>query len=130
MAWNRLQDSGLQKLVQELIKGGYQQSKNDYSLFIKRTKASITILAVYVDDIILTGNNEEEIYQIKSHLDNTFSIKDLGKLHFFLGIEVKYFPDGIVLSQHKFTKDLLQEHFPTKQRKSLTPLPLNLKLSA
>lgn len=86
------------KLVQELIHQGYKQSKNDYSLFTKRNQAAITILAVYVDDIILTGNDDHEIQQIKTHLNHTFSIKDLGKLHFFLGIEVHYLEDGIALS--------------------------------
>lgn len=76
------------KLLQELLKQGYKQSKNDYSLFVKRKEETLTILAVYVDDIILTGNDIEEICLIKSHLDKSFSIKDLGNLHFFLRIEV------------------------------------------
>lgn len=95
------------KLVQELITQGYKQLKNDYSLFTKRKQTNITTLVVYVDDITLTGNNNKEIQQIKSHLDKTFSIKDLGRLHFFLGIEVSYLDDGITLSQNKFTKDLI-----------------------
>lgn len=118
------------KLLQELLTQGYKQSKSDYSLFTKRTQHTLTILAVYVDDIILTGNDRKEIQQIKQHLDKTFSINDLGKLYFVLGIEVHYLTDGIVLSQYKFTKDLLQEHSPSIKRKCLTPLPIHIKLSA
>ena len=63
-------------------------------------------IAVYVDDIIITGNDPEQITKIKNHLHQIFSIKDLGKLNYFLGIEVSYTDSGIVLHQNKFTKDL------------------------
>lgn len=56
------------------------------------------ISVVYVDDIILRGNNHQGISDLKDHLDNTFSIKDLGKLGFFLDIEVVYIPSGITLT--------------------------------
>ena len=78
------------KLVIELKTLGFVQSKNDYSLFIKNKNNVITIMAVYVDDILLIENNEADIIHIKQHLDNTFTIKDLGQLHFFLGIGVSY----------------------------------------
>lgn len=71
------------KLVQVSLNQGYKQSKNDYSLFTKKEAAYITILIIYVDDIILTGNNIQEIHTIKAYLNTIFSIKDLGRLHFF-----------------------------------------------
>lgn len=78
----------------------------------------------------MTGNNHQEIEETKAYLHNSFSIKDLGKLHFFLGIEVNYFPDGITLSQNRFTKELLEEIDFNKKKNTTTPLPVNLKLSA
>lgn len=60
---------------------------------------------VYVYDIIITGNNPSHIQHIKDHLNTVFSIKDLGTLHYFLGIEITCLPEGTVLSQKKFTKD-------------------------
>jgi Reverse transcriptase (RNA-dependent DNA polymerase) len=45
---------------------------------------------VYVNDIIITGNNEKEIKNVKDYLKNEFDIKDLGKLKYFLGIEIEY----------------------------------------
>lgn len=78
------------KLVGELLKKGFVQSKNDYSLFIRNVEDKMTITAVYVDDIILTGNDHQGISDIKLHLDKEFSIKDLGQLSFFLGIEISY----------------------------------------
>lgn len=65
------------KLVGELLKLGFSQSKNDYSLFIKAHKDSIVIAAVYVDDMILTGSDIDGIQALKHHLDVVFSIKAL-----------------------------------------------------
>lgn len=97
------------KLLQELQFQGYIQSKNDYSLFIKKSAGLTTIVAVYVDDIIITGDNHDEINTLNSHLDRVFSIKDLGVLYYFLGIEVGYVQEGILLTQQKFTKELLKD---------------------
>ena len=120
------------KLQGELQLRGYIQSKNDYSLFIKKNNLLTTIIAVYVDDIILTGDDKEEIQNLKIHLHDTFSIKDLGQLSFFLGIEIGYLETGISMSQRKFTKELLKEaRIEIGSHKSVvTPLPINLKLTA
>lgn len=58
-------------------------------------------MVVYVDDIIITGSNETLIADIKAHLHNTFNIKDLGLLDFFLGIEVSKTEVGYILTQKK-----------------------------
>ncbi|XP_057543521.1 uncharacterized mitochondrial protein AtMg00810-like [Amaranthus tricolor] len=117
-----------QKLAGFLNSRNYQQSKNDPSLFLKKSASNTTILAIYVDDILLTGSNSTEIDSIKRHLDDEFTIKDLGILHYFLGMEASYINEGIVLTQHKFTKDLLQlQHFSHKP--ATTPLPLHCKLT-
>ena len=109
-----------QKLAAFLNSRDYQQSKNDPSLFLKQSASDITILAVYVDDILLTGSNSTEIDSIKRHLDDEFTIKDLGILHYFLGMEASYVSEGIILTQHKFTKELLQlQHF--SHRPATTP---------
>lgn len=78
------------KLVHALHQQDFQQSKHDYSLFIKRVDTDITIMVVYVDDILITGNNPSTITSLKEHLNTVFSIKDLGSLHYFLGMEASY----------------------------------------
>lgn len=64
-------------------------------------------MLIYVDDIILTGNNESTIQDLILKLGTEFALKDLGWLHYFLGIEVQHCPNRIVLSPGKYTIDLL-----------------------
>nr|XP_016479998.1 PREDICTED: uncharacterized mitochondrial protein AtMg00810-like [Nicotiana tabacum] len=98
------------KLSQALCSRGYSPSLNDYSLFSRKSDSSTVLLAVYIDDIILTINDLAEITALKSFLDNEFKIKDLGVLNYFLGIEVAYIFGGLLLHQRKFIKDLLKEY--------------------
>lgn len=67
---------------------------------------------------------------LKTNLDKIFTIKDSGELHFFLGIKVSYQDDGIILTQQKFTKELLAASKVKEFKHVVTPLPLNTKLSA
>nr|GEV47539.1 ribonuclease H-like domain-containing protein [Tanacetum cinerariifolium] len=76
------------KLTSTLIKNGFSQSKFDYCLYTKSDKGVFLALLVYVDDIMITGNSVYEIEKFKVSLKSKFMIKDLGKLKYFLGIEV------------------------------------------
>ena len=77
---------------------GFVQSKFDYSLFTHTQGASFTVLLVYVDDILLTGNNVACVNNLKKVLDNKFGLKDLGSLRYFLGLEVARTDEGISLN--------------------------------
>jgi len=81
-----------------------------------------------VDDILVTGSNIDEVHVLKHHLHSSFGIKDLGQLHYFLGFEVSHLPEGISLSQRKFTQDLLIDSGFSTCKSVATPLPLNCKL--
>lgn len=113
-----------------LCSRGYQHSPNDYSLFIKGSPGHLVILAVYVDDIILTGDDLHEIDSLKYFLDNEFKIKDLGPLHYFLGIEVSTLPGGVLPNQKKFVTDLFHEYNCSDVSSVVSPLELNNKLHA
>jgi hypothetical protein len=97
------------KLSQFLITIGYIQMPSDPTLFTKRTSTSFTCLLVYVDDIVLTGDCLEEIQATKGSLHQTFGIKDIGVLKFFLGLEVAHSDQGITLCQRKYCLDLLTD---------------------
>lgn len=108
---------------------GYNQGHSDHTLFIKQTaNDKISILIVYVDDIILTGNDTSEIQNLKGKLAREFEIKDLGELRYFLGMEVARSKEGIVLSQRKYVLDLLKETGMTGCKPVDTPVEYNLKL--
>ena len=81
----------------------------NYSLFIKRTKTSLVILLVYVDDMMITGNDLNLIQQTKEVLQDTFKMKDLGELRYFLGIEFARSQEGIVMHQRKYSLEIISE---------------------
>ena len=85
-------------------------------------------MAVYVNDILITGSDPNAIKLLKRNLHSTFRIKDLGFLHCFLGFEVSHFHDGITLTQRKFTQDLLRQSGHLNVKPTVTPLRLNCKL--
>ena len=88
---------------------GYTQCLSDHTMFVLKKGDLITILIVYVDDIILAGNNMSEMTRIKAALNKEFEVKDLGNLKYFLGMEVARSRDGICVSQRKYVLDLLTE---------------------
>uniref|UniRef100_A0A3Q7FJI4 Reverse transcriptase Ty1/copia-type domain-containing protein n=1 Tax=Solanum lycopersicum TaxID=4081 RepID=A0A3Q7FJI4_SOLLC len=91
---------------------------------------SLVFVVVYVDDIILTGTDVNEIRSLKSFLHDQFKIKDLGKLHYFLGLEILYKDTGVLISQRKFTTDLLKEFDCTSCKPSMSPLEPTVKFKA
>lgn len=91
-----------------LLAYGFTQSYNDSSLFTLNTSDSFTVLLVYVDDIVLTGNNDKQISNVKHYLSTQYHIKELGSLK-FLGLEIAQFSSGICLNQRKYTLDILTD---------------------
>ncbi|CAL1362591.1 unnamed protein product [Linum trigynum] len=107
---------------------GLRQSLNDPSLFTKTSAAGIVVLLLYVDDMVVTGDDVEGIRSLKSGLQAAFSLKDLGDLRYFLGLEITRSSQGITLHQTKYIKDLLSEHQFDSCTPVRTPMELNLKL--
>ncbi|KAJ0493656.1 putative RNA-directed DNA polymerase [Helianthus annuus] len=116
------------KLSTVLKQKGFVRSSNDYSLFSKSMGNSTVHVAVYVDDILVTGNNSQEIGDLKDFLHTTFQIKDLGILNYFLGLEVLHHSTGTILTQRKFAMDLVKEFDDSALPVSACPLPPHLQL--
>ncbi|KAL4021159.1 hypothetical protein IC575_019950 [Cucumis melo] len=108
---------------------GYSQGHCDHTLFTKVSKTrKIVVLIVYVDDIVLIGDDQTEINQLKQKMGDEFEIKDLGNLKYFLGMEVARSKEGISVSQRKYTLDLLTETGMLGCRPADTPIEFNCKL--
>ena len=91
-----------ERLQSTLIQFGFVASKCDPSLLIYKTTSHTVYLLVYVDDIIITGSSDQLIQHLTSQLNSKFSLKQLGLLDYFLGIEVKALPDkSLLLTQSK-----------------------------
>ncbi|GJV39047.1 putative RNA-directed DNA polymerase [Tanacetum coccineum] len=106
----------------------FRHSKADHSLFIYQTASIMVVVLIYVDDIIITRNCLNKIQEIKKQLDKEFSVKDLGPLKYFLGIEVAKTSDGLVLSQRKYTLDILKDSGKLGCKPSSFPIEQGLKL--
>ena len=83
---------------------------------------------MYVDNITLTGDDKEELEGLKEKLVCKFKIKDLGPLRYFLGMEVARIAKGIIVTQRKYTLDLLKETSMTDCKPTATPVEPNSKL--
>ncbi|RVW16345.1 Retrovirus-related Pol polyprotein from transposon RE1 [Vitis vinifera] len=102
----------------------------DTSLFVFTKKDDLIYLLLYVDDIILTGNNLALINRFISQLHSEFAVKDLGPLSYFLGLEVSYIPNGFFLSQVKYATDILARAQLLDSKPVPTPMIVSQRLSS
>jgi Reverse transcriptase (RNA-dependent DNA polymerase) len=106
---------------------GYSQGDSDHTMFFKRNEGKIIILIVYVDDMIITGDDKAEIERLELKLSKEFDMKNLGGLKYFLGIEVSRTRTCIFLSQRKYVLDLLAETGMVDCKPVSTPMEQNMK---
>ena len=117
------------RFTQFVKRQDYKQSQSDHTLFIKHSNdGKMSILIVYVDDIILTGNDLKEMETLKMKLATEFEVKDLGEMRYFLGMEIARSKKGISVSQRKYILDLLQDTGMSACKPADTPIDPNLKL--
>ena len=119
------------KLTNALTHSGFTQSKLDYSLFTKTNYiGGIVIILVYVDDLLITGNNVKLIQEAKEILHHNFKMKDLGELRYFLGIEFARSKDGIMMNQRRYALELVPECEIAGAKPTTTPFEQNQKLTS
>ena len=105
------------KIAEFLTHGNYLVAHADSSLFIKVSKAKLVIVLVYVDDLILIGDDKEQIQQIK----------EFGQLNHFFSLEFNQAEEGIFLCQQKYVKDLLKKFGMLECKPISTTMELNGK---
>ena len=109
------------KLFTTLISLGFQHSTSDASLFVLKAPVLVIVL-VYVDDILVTGPNSDACNLFIQKLSSIFPVKNLGPLHYFLGLEVQHSTQGLFLHQSKYLLDLLQKTKMDGAKPCTTPL--------
>jgi histone deacetylase 1/2 len=97
-----------ERFVQHAVAVGFAQSRTDSSLFVYRHGTDMAYLLLYVDDMILSASSSELLQHLIQRLQSAFALKDLGPVHYFLGIDVKRNDAGFVLSQATYAHDLLE----------------------
>lgn len=118
-----------EKFQEAIIQLNFRQSPYDPSLFLHNTSGGITVLLIYVDDIIISGTDATMIQHLQASLDESFHMKDLEPLTYFLGLEVHQSEKGLILDQHKYASDLIAMAGLQNSTPVDTPLEVNVKLS-
>uniref|UniRef100_A0A2N9FB60 Integrase catalytic domain-containing protein n=1 Tax=Fagus sylvatica TaxID=28930 RepID=A0A2N9FB60_FAGSY len=108
---------------------GFSISSYDSALFLRRTGKGTILLLLYVDDMIITGDDLSGIQELKAFLSQNFEMKDLGHLSYFLGLEITSSDDGFYLTQAKYTSDLLSRAGLTDHKILDTPIEFNARLT-
>jgi histone deacetylase 1/2 len=101
---------------------GFRPSTADTSLFILQHPEVTMYLLVYVDDIILVSSSASATDRLIAALSSEFAVKDLGKLHYFLGLEVTHHDAGLTLTQKKYSLDLLRRVGMLECKGTSTPM--------
>jgi hypothetical protein len=105
-------------------------SNADHLLYVCKSDEGILVISIYVDDLIIWGDDEKEVKHVKSLLKQKFDMKDLGELKFFLGIEVIKTPEGIWLLQRQYALEMLSKYGMVGCKPIFVPLNQNGKLCA
>jgi hypothetical protein len=112
-----------------VIATDFSTSAHDPALFIHVSPRGRTLLLIYMDDMIITGDDPEYIAFVKARLSDQFLMSNLGPLRYFLGIEISSIHKGFFLSQEKYIQDLFGRASLTDHRISETPMELNVHLT-
>ena len=109
-----------------LVKLGFTKSDVDSNLYYKVVVGDTLILVLYVDDLFLTGD-DRLVSWCKKQLSAEFEMKDLGLMHYFLGLEIWQKPDAILVSQGKYMVDILRRFGMMDSKSMSTPMTPNIK---
>ena len=121
-AWN----TKLNKILQEF---NFQRCSKEPSLYRRTENGGTLFVVVYVDDLLVTGSSLVQILEFKAEMATKFEMSDLGKLTYYLGIQVTQGQDCIVLRQERYAEKILEETGMNTCNAVATPMDLNVRLS-
>ena len=117
------------KFSSTIFRLGYTASPYDFALFLCRTYKDTILLLLYVDDMIITGDDLSGIQELKDFLNQQFEMKDFGHLSYFLGLEITHSIDCLYITQAKYASDLLSRGRLIDSKTVDTPVELNAHLT-
>ena len=106
----------------------FATSKSNSSLFFWQGRHGLVSILLYVDDLVIADADLDEIGRVKLQLAASFDMKDLGDLHYFLGIDVIRTPEGILLNQRDYLLSMLFKFRMAGCKFVSTPLDRTVKL--
>jgi hypothetical protein len=119
-----------QRFAVHLRSLGFITTGSNTSLFVLRRGTHTAWLLLYVDDIVLTASSPAPLHQIVHDLRGAFAMKDLGPLHYFLGIQVRRTVEGFFLHQQQYAEDILEGAGMLNCKPATTPVDTKAKVSA
>ena len=108
---------------------GFVKSLSESTLYIKHYEGDILVISLYVDDLLVTGNNAALIDEFKLEIMKVFQMTDLGLMTYFLGIEIKQSQDEVFICQKKYGKEILKKFHMEDCKSMSTPMNQKEKLS-
>jgi len=97
------------KIESYFVQENFEKISHEHTLFLKNnSEGRMLIVSLYVDDLIYTRDDSEMVASFKHLMQRNFAITDLGKMRYFLGVEVKQCNEGIFISQHKYSTEILE----------------------
>src|SRR6202034_4029134 len=110
---------------------GFTRSKVDHCVYFKLIGDRVIYLVLYVDDMLLVGNDKEIIQDLKTQLSSKFDMKDLSAANYILGMEIKRdWERKLWLNQRKYVETILQRSNMQDSKPVKVPIPVGLRLSA
>ena len=119
----------MRRLIICFIKLAFKHCESNHSIYVLHIHGHTLIVAVYVDDLFITGNNINLILELKKQLVETFEMTNIGILHLFFDLQVLQMHDVIFLSQPKYILDLLRRFKMDDCKTCATPFQSRVKLT-
>jgi phosphoribosyl-AMP cyclohydrolase len=121
-----------QKFDTYILGLGFVRSRVDHCVYSKKVGNHFIYVVLYVDDMLLVGNNMDVIKEVKSQLSSKFDMKDLGAANFIMGMEIKrdHANRKLWLNQRKYVETILQRFNMHGSKPIKVPIPIGVKLSA
>ncbi|XP_016690648.1 uncharacterized protein [Gossypium hirsutum] len=120
-AWNS-------RIDDHLVGLGFQKSQFELTLYVKHEGTNTLVISVYVDDLLITGSNIDQVNQFKLEMKKVFEMTDLGLMSYFLDIEIKQNQNEVFICQRKYAKEILRKFHMEDCKAMSTPMNQKEKL--